>query len=413
MAAPHSWATKPKATVPPHYYSGFLEKRNAWEKEYKKYWAGLRELSLYFYNTSRDAQHVEKIDLADFLSVADENPPRTVAAWPTDGVGLNLKTRSQEVKLKMESLESRELWKGFILTVVEMKVPTTLSLLPGHFCMLSEALEKEKERRSKADMRVEKPLPDCFFKVSRTEAEVLLEKNENCGNMLLRPGGDGKSVSVTTRLKANGIVSIKHYKINLTDGEYIIDVEEPFRCSSLDKVVEFFVNSSKRILVPLSLDESYSMTLEIMETDKESGETALVAPRMPGILPRPPRAGAAREGKNSQSPKGLLPPPPFQPAIPARTSKPEHVYEAEDVPDQTYVNDEDVAEMRQTKPFKEFKAVPVFPTPGKSPCGPSPRKTGQALPSRLAMSLPRSFSTGMTEELERKLQERRATLQED
>lgn len=44
----------------------------------------------------------------------------------------------------------------------------------------------------------------CFRPVSRTEAEVLLERHPDCGNMLLRPGRDGCSLAVTTRQDLNG-----------------------------------------------------------------------------------------------------------------------------------------------------------------------------------------------------------------
>ncbi|XP_042334799.1 procathepsin L-like [Sceloporus undulatus] len=52
MATPRRWAKKPKATSPPHYYEGFVEKKSSWEKDYKTYWAGLYGLTLYFYNTN-------------------------------------------------------------------------------------------------------------------------------------------------------------------------------------------------------------------------------------------------------------------------------------------------------------------------------------------------------------------------
>ncbi|MBV94997.1 Signal-transducing adaptor protein 2, partial [Eschrichtius robustus] len=48
----------------------------------------------------------------------------------------------------VESLESREMWKGFILTVVELRVPSNLTLLPGHLYMMAEALAKEEARRA-------------------------------------------------------------------------------------------------------------------------------------------------------------------------------------------------------------------------------------------------------------------------
>ncbi|XP_062815861.1 signal-transducing adaptor protein 2 [Anolis carolinensis] len=407
------WAKKAKHPAPAHYYEGFVEKKSPGEKDYKKYWAGLHGLTLYFYNTNRDVQYVEKIELSDFVSLADDNPPRSVASWSMTEAKLNLRLRNQDVNLKMESLESREMWKGFILAMVEMKVPPSLTLLPGHIYMLTEALEKEKERRQKLeqpDARKEKELPDCFFMVSRTEAEVLLEKNENCGNMLLRPGRDCQSISLSTRQKLNGTVTIKHYKINVDGGEYIIDVEEPHRCSSLQEVVDFFVNNSRRVLVPLSLDESYAMTLEIMEMDKESGESASIPARVPPVPPHYPK-GSPGGPKPPLAPRtrAFLPLiPPVKPPLPRAASQPENVYMEEDPPDQTYMNDKPMVQ-----PGATWKVLldRVAPVPARKPCETAP-KTMERTSSRLGMSLPRSFSIGMSEELERKLQERRATLQE-
>lgn len=47
--------------------------------------------------------------------------------------------------------------------------------------------------------------PRCFLKVSRLEAQLLLERYPESGNLLLRPSGDGMGgVSVTTRQTLNG-----------------------------------------------------------------------------------------------------------------------------------------------------------------------------------------------------------------
>lgn len=64
--------------------------------------------------------------------------------------------------------------------------------------------------------------------MSRLEAQLLLERYPECGNLLLRPGGDGKdSVSVTTRQILNGSPVIKHYKVKREGPKYVIDVEDP------------------------------------------------------------------------------------------------------------------------------------------------------------------------------------------
>ncbi|XP_054835860.1 LOW QUALITY PROTEIN: signal-transducing adaptor protein 2 [Eublepharis macularius] len=471
MAVPPFQGRKLRSSLPPHYYEGYLEKKALWEKEYKKFWAGLRGLTLYFYNTNRDIQYAELLDLADFVSLADDNPPRMVAAWSTEGAKLTLRMKSQEVKLKMESLESREMWKGFILTMVEMKIPSGLALLPGHIYMLSEALEKEREQQLKTALPESRGLPnakitghvfppggeapeatypDCFFRVSRTEAEVLLEKNESCGNMLLRPGSDGRSISVTTRQVVSGAVILKHYKINQVGSQYIIDVEDPYCCSSLAGVVEFFVKSSKKTLTPLRLDDSYADTLAFALTDNENGEktwTVSKPSRLPDIPPLSSRAAATERSKPLLPPRGRPPiaPPPLPPVSPGqapRASLPENEYMVEDEPEQTYVNPEDEAEIRQSKTprgkahdphsgikrswIAGSKPPQVPPVPPSKPPKPDigvmmtpsnlTRSAGMEKPPdasspRLTMSLPRGFSVGLSKELEKKLQERRATIE--
>ncbi|XP_032070369.1 signal-transducing adaptor protein 2 [Thamnophis elegans] len=283
MAAPGQRSAKGKAALPPHYYEGFLEKKNPWDEDYKKYWAGLWGSTLYFYHTNRESQYIEKIDLTDLVSLAEDNCPRSVSSMSTEKPGLVLRMLNQEIKLRMESLEQQEMWKSFILTMVEMKIPASMSLLPGHLYRLSETLEKEKERRSdlSVSLKREEKLPDCFFQVSRTEAVALLEQNENYGNMLLRPGQDGKSFSLTVRQKAPGAVSVKHYKINAVGGEYIIVMEKPNYCSSLMAVLDFFITKTRGLLVPLSVEKSYAMALDVVERDQEGEQGMSGSPLEP------------------------------------------------------------------------------------------------------------------------------------
>uniref|UniRef100_A0A663FE99 Signal transducing adaptor family member 2 n=1 Tax=Aquila chrysaetos chrysaetos TaxID=223781 RepID=A0A663FE99_AQUCH len=176
---------------------------------YRRVWAGLRGLTLAFYGGPRDCEPLEMLDLGELVAVR------------TEGGGLVLRLRGQEVTLKAESWEAQEMWRGFILTMAEMKVPTDLALLPGHLFQLSEALRDERDRR--ATPRV----PSCFFEVTRPEAERLLERSADGGNMVLRPGGHGRGVSVTTRREVNGTVQVKHYKVNRVDQGYVIDVDTP------------------------------------------------------------------------------------------------------------------------------------------------------------------------------------------
>ncbi|MBZ3873992.1 Signal-transducing adaptor protein 2 [Sciurus carolinensis] len=295
---------KPKGIQPSHYYEGFLEKRGPRDQDYRKFWAGLQGLTIYFYSSNRDFQHLEKLDLRTFVKLTDEAP------WGGSrdpGIHFSLVLRDQEVKFKVESLESREMWKGFILTVVELRVPSTLTLLPGHLYMMAEVLTKEEARRSLE-------LPPCFLKVSRLEAQLLLERYPECGNLLLRPSGDGKDgVSVTTRQTLSGTPVVRHYKVKHEGAKYVIDVEDPFSCSSLDAVVNYFVSHTNKALVPFLLDDDYEKVLGYVDADKENGESVWMAPSASDPDPDGPKSLPS-----AASSQDKLPPLPPLPRLPSQ-----------------------------------------------------------------------------------------------
>ncbi|XDB52393.1 PREDICTED: signal-transducing adaptor protein 2 isoform X2 [Capra hircus] len=369
---------KPKSALPLHYYESFLEKKGPRDRDYKKFWAGLQGLTLYFYNSNRDTKHVEKLDLGGFVKLTDEAP------WGNShdpSTHFCLVLRNQEIKFKVESLESREMWKGFILTVVELRVPSNLTLLPGHLYMMSEALAKEEARRALE-------MPSCFLKVSRLEAQLLLERYPECGNLLLRPSGDGTGgVSVTTLQKLNGTPVVRHYKVKREGAKYVIDVEEPFSCTSLEAVVNYFVSHSNKALVPFLLDEDYEKV----------------------IGPAPPK-----DGPKQLPPTSIMPAPSQDKLPPLPDQDNNYVIPIGDTPSASYVNEDVPSPSRPVvlKPRRLAKLQAKLPKP---PIGSKsePKGLNSGPARKLAASSAQAFSptaglADVTAELEEKLQRRRA-----
>ncbi|NXX26056.1 STAP2 protein, partial [Nicator chloris] len=211
---------------------------------YRRVWAGLRGLKLAFYRGPQEQEPLELLDLGELVAVQAE------------GGALVLRLRGQEVTMKMESWETQEMWRGFILTMAKMKLPRDLELLPGHIFQLLEALREERERRDSPVASVTPVVPSCFFEVTRAEAERLLEQSAGRGNLLLRPGGHGRGLAVTTRQERHGTALLRHYRVKREAQGYVIDVETPHRCSSLADVVQFFVRGSEGSLQPLEAEYS-------------------------------------------------------------------------------------------------------------------------------------------------------------
>lgn len=391
---------KPKYALPSHYHESFLEKKGPRDRDYKKFWAGLQGLTLYFYNSNRDCQHVEKLDLGAFVRLTDGAPS---GSSRDSGTYFNLVLRNEEIKFKVESLESREMWKGFILTVVELRVPSNLTLLPGHLYMMAEALAKEEARRALE-------MPSCFLKVSRLEAQLLLERYPESGNLLLRPSGDGMGgVSVTTRQTLNGTPVVRHYKVKREGPKYVIDVEEPFSCASLHAVVSYFVSHTKNALLPFLLDEDYEKVLGYVEADKENGESVWVAPSVPAVPgpgPTPPTDGP------KQPPPTSITPVSSQDKLPQLPNPDEnYVIPISDAPAADYVNGDVPSPGRLViqKPKKCHLAPKVQAKPPKPPIAPKPEPKGLSRGlARKLVFLPTTGLADVTAELEEKLQRRRA-----
>ncbi|XP_021571406.1 signal-transducing adaptor protein 2 [Carlito syrichta] len=347
---------KPRGVPPSHYYESFLEKKGPCDRDYKRFWAGLQGLTIYFYNGSRDFQHVEKLNLGAFERFTDE-APRGGSRDP--GTHFSLILWDQEVKFKVESLECREMWKGCILTVVELRVPSHLILLPGHLHKMAELLSQEEARRA-----VETPPTHV----------------------------------------------VRHYKVKREGPKYVIDVEEPFSCASLDAVVNYFVSHTKKALMPFLLDEDYEKVLGYVEADKENGESVWVAPSAKGPGPATPAGGPkvlppASAPVSSQDKLPSLPPLPLPPS-----PEENYVTPIGEAPVAEYENQDVSSSSRPVilKPKKLAKPPAKLPKP---PAGskPEPKVPSGGLARRLAANSVQPVGLAdVTAELQKKLERRRA-----
>ncbi|NXR36208.1 STAP2 protein, partial [Zosterops hypoxanthus] len=216
---------------------------------YRRVWAGLRGLRLAFYEGPQEQQGMQR-DLGPGLGAAE----------PRVGAPGHRPPSCPRVPRQVESWETQEMWRGFILTMSKKKLPPDLELLPGHIFQLLEALREERrDSAATPGTSLASGTPVCYFEVTRAEAERLLERSVGRGNLLLRPGGHGPGVSVTTRQELDGTPLLRHYRVRREAQGYVIDVDTPHRCSSLAEVVQFFVRSSQGSLQPL--DPEYSSSL--------------------------------------------------------------------------------------------------------------------------------------------------------
>ncbi|KAJ8271106.1 hypothetical protein GJAV_G00122830 [Gymnothorax javanicus] len=284
---------------------------------FRRLWTSMCGNTLFFFNSHKDSDYVERLELSGFLSMADDGSrDRNLEA-----ARFSLRLTDGEVKLTAPNLESRELWKGFIYAVVELSVPTSLNLLPGQLHLLGEVVERERRRRKAAASLPAAPttplylpllgeIPACFQPVSRREAEVLLERHPDCGNLLLRPGRDGTSLAVTTRQDLNGSV-FRHYRVSQRhEGGYVIDVENPIPCDTLHDVINCLLEKTSGTLQPFLLEEPYEENIAFVKSNDENGERSLQwaprspLPRAPSLPPKP----VTVPGRLLQSPiKGSLP----------------------------------------------------------------------------------------------------------
>ncbi|XP_075717700.1 signal-transducing adaptor protein 1 [Rhinoderma darwinii] len=287
-----------KITSLPFYYEGFLWIKQGRSKEVK-YWTELRGTKLFLYSDKKQEKFTDSIDLQYLISVTDKYPNQK--QWAE----VILKLPNEEVYIKTETAEDAEEWKGFILTVSQLSVPTSLTLLPGQIIQLKEVLEKESSRRASESSQEAIPspctrspgfpctyedvgnvnaMPLCFYTVSRQQAAEMLLKDENCGNLILRPGADCKNYAVTIRepMENSSTPPVKHYRILKTDSGFIIELDRPVTLKSLDEVVNHFVNETRGKLRPF-VSDIYDTQIDysVKETEKHADNVTVKQKKSP------------------------------------------------------------------------------------------------------------------------------------
>ncbi|XP_008296066.1 signal-transducing adaptor protein 1-like [Stegastes partitus] len=280
-----------KNQLPTCYYEGYLEKRSFKDKTSRKLWTCLCGSTLFFFNDKRDTDYIEKIDLNGLISITDDSSQDR----NLDAARLHIQMKSGNIKITAPNAEARELWKGYISSVAKLSVPTALNLLPGQIHMLKEAVESEKERIRSVPppppvpsgspyITLQADMPACYHAVSRLEAELLLEREAKNGNLMLRPGSSGNSFAVTTRQDLDGSV-FRHYRVTRNpEGGFTIDVDNPVHCDTLHEVIDYLVEKTDRVLVPLIIEEAYEKNISFIQSDNENGERS-VHQALPNVAP--------------------------------------------------------------------------------------------------------------------------------
>ncbi|XP_029368264.1 signal-transducing adaptor protein 1-like [Echeneis naucrates] len=283
---------KRRATITalPLYYSGYLLKKHSKEKDFKKYYAELRGAILFLYTDETQDTYTEQLDLEQLKSMKLNSPYQR--KMPTI---FTLALLTEEVQLKMDSPDTGEEWRGYILTVVKREIPSQLQLLPGQILQLQEVLDQERRRHSSisgpplpprpAFMHSASPpashppaedkpdystpdMPACFFNVTRQEAEDMLKANPEYGSIILRPSTLTNNYAMTIRhLTASGPV-IKNYRVTSTNAGFVIELEEAVTVSTLNDVLEYFRQKTDFRLHPYMLSQPYDTRIEPSCTPK-------------------------------------------------------------------------------------------------------------------------------------------------
>ncbi|XP_076594639.1 signal-transducing adaptor protein 1-like isoform X2 [Chaetodon auriga] len=269
-------------TALPLYYSGHLLKKHRKEKDFKKYYAELRGATLFLYEDDTQDTYTEKLNLEELTSMELDSPYQRKT--PTI---FTLRLSTEVVQLKMDNPDTGEEWRGYILTVIKKEIPSKLQLLPGQMMQLQEVRDQERRRRNLLTLRPPLPprpsvllasppppppkdkpdgapeVPECFFSVTRQEAERMLEANPEYGGMILRPSTLENNYALTIRQMMPSGPLTRNYRVTTTNSGFVIELETPVTVSSLKGVVKYFLEKTEYRLRPYMLSQPYDTHIEL------------------------------------------------------------------------------------------------------------------------------------------------------
>uniref|UniRef100_UPI0037E883AA signal-transducing adaptor protein 1-like n=1 Tax=Semicossyphus pulcher TaxID=241346 RepID=UPI0037E883AA len=272
-------------TALPLYHSGRLQKKNSKETDFKKFYGELRGTTLFLYKDDTQDTYTERMDLEKLKSM-ELDSQKTVPSIFT------LALHSEEVQLKMDNPDAGMEWKVYILTVVKKEIPAKLQLLPGQKLQLQEVLAQENRRSTQRPALPPRPaflppaspapsptkdepdhttseIPECFFKVNRQEAERMLEENPEYGSIILRPSTLAKNYALTLRqLEPSGAVKKKNFRVTSTNSGFVIELDTPVTVSSLNDVINYFLEKTEYRLQPYRPSQSYDSHIDVSPAPK-------------------------------------------------------------------------------------------------------------------------------------------------